>query len=105
MSFIPALIPTIAPYLIGGGQALSTGISVLSGFSQARTARQEGDIAMEQSRLNAKQTEKQGARAVSTEFAAAGASNVVPTEGSPIDVILETERETMLRRADDLYAG
>src|SRR5436309_3529 len=88
-----------------GGQALSTIMNVASGFRNASIARKEGDIAIDQSQLNAQQIQKQGNRATSTQFAAAGASGVVPTEGSPIDVILETQRETALRKADELYAG
>jgi hypothetical protein len=85
--------------------AVQTITAVVSATQQAKAAKQEGKVAMDQANAKANQVEREGARIQGSQFAEAGGAGIVPVSGSPIEIMMETAFETEIRKNDELYQG
>jgi hypothetical protein len=101
MAFAAAALPFL-PMIMQGAGAI---FSIVQGITGANNANAQGDIAMQQAKLQAQQVDREGARVLSADVAGAGKGGVVPTTGSPAAVNLQNARDIELRRLDELYQG
>jgi hypothetical protein len=100
-----SLASAFLPFLELGGQIGTGLLNFGAGMKGASAAAAQGDTAMAEARLKALQIDRQGSRVLSSQFAAAGASGVVPTTGSTVAVQLDTARDISLDKLNTLYEG
>lgn len=101
--------PSTAMILAGGMSALS---SVAGGIQQQRAYSYNADLARAQaaqvtqeSQAEAQQQEQQTKRTIGEQIAAAGASGVDATQGSPVNVVADQAQQGELSRQLLLYRG
>lgn len=94
---------------LGAVSLLGTVGQAISGYQSAKYNEAASKQAAKNAELVAQQQadldREKGKRLIGSQVAAGGASGIVPTEGSPAEVALQSARDSELRALDELFQG